>query len=88
MVGTNFQLDRIQITWEMGLHACLWGIILIMLIETGRPAYCRLHHLLDGILDWINGEREERSSMHPSLPLSSCEFSVTSWFTFGSLISL
>ena len=29
-------LTKVRITWEMGLCACLRGIILIMLIKVGR----------------------------------------------------
>lgn len=40
-------LIRSSISWEMGLWACLWRIILIQLVEVGRPTHFDWH--------WFNG---------------------------------
>lgn len=53
MVSINCQTS---ITREMCLWACLWGIILIILIEVKRLAHCEWHHSLAEILDYVNSE--------------------------------
>lgn len=52
-----------QITWERGLCACLWGILLITLIIEGSLAHGVWHHPLTGILDRASGEKELGSSI-------------------------
>lgn len=37
MVNLSFQLMRLRISWEIGL----WEVVIVRLIELGRPAYCR-----------------------------------------------
>lgn len=37
MVNLSFQLMRLRISWEMDL----WEVVLVRLIELGRPAYFR-----------------------------------------------
>lgn len=52
-----------QITWERGLCACLWGILLITLIIEGSLAHGVWHHTLTGILDRASGGKELSSSI-------------------------
>lgn len=49
-------------TWKMVLWASLWGIILIVFTEARRTpcAHCGWYHFLEGILDSINGEKQQR----------------------------
>lgn len=47
-----------RVSTEMGLRPCLWGIILITLIEVRGLAHHEWHHTLSGILDYIDGERK------------------------------
>lgn len=37
---------RYTITGEMGFGACLLGIVLVRLIQEGRPDYCEWHNPL------------------------------------------
>lgn len=55
-----------RITKEMGPWACLWGIILITLIELGRPGNNNngWHQSLAGILGSTGGKGELSSNLH------------------------
>lgn len=58
MDDINCQLDIIQnYLEEIGLSGCLYEIILIALIEVGRPTECRWYRSLAENPDCLEGEK-------------------------------
>lgn len=51
VIGSAVSLIESGMTCEMGPWECLIGIVLVVIIEEGRPAYCGWGHSLSGILD-------------------------------------
>lgn len=54
--------------WASG-NVCVWGGIIIATL-IGKGAHCGWHHSLPKILDFVNGEAELSSYIHPLSSLS------------------
>lgn len=67
MLAVN--LAESQIAWEMGLWACLWRIILIVLAEVVKPAHCGWPYSLARSLDCISRERHLGQCVCLSTPI-------------------
>lgn len=71
-----------SITWEMSPWAFLWKFILVVLLDLGRPSHSRWHSSVDGILDFINGEKRVNSNVPPLLCIPKFGHIVTHCFQF------
>lgn len=72
MARVNWQLDRTDIIWKMGLWACLWEVILIVLVEMGNASPLWMVPFSGWNLRWcVEEESWAAKYVLNSLPLDS-----------------